>query len=185
MKRRVAIILAAVSTVLACALVSVGAEKLDRGLIALQRDDGSVFLSWRLLRDDPPDVTFRVCRRRPGDTVALLLTDKGPYRQTCLVDPKPDPRPCVYELFGGEPPGFDPDGGTPAAAVRGQVSDSPKPYLSIRLGGDDGFPQVGVGDLDGRTPALIMQRGTYDRYRMGGAAQTSGCYYPAQPGKQD
>jgi rhamnogalacturonan endolyase len=149
MKRRMAIIVVAVATVLAGALVSAGAEKLERGLIALQRDDGSVFLSWRLFQDDPPEVTFRVCRRNPDDTLALLLTDKGPYRQTCLVDPKPDAKACVYELFVGEPLGFDPNGGKPAAAVRMQVSDSPQPYLSIRLGGDYDFQQVGVGDLDG------------------------------------
>jgi rhamnogalacturonan endolyase len=140
---------AIVSMLLACALAASGAEKLDRGLIALQRDHGSVFLSWRLLKDDPPDVTFRVCRRNPGDTVATLLTDQGPYQQTHLLDPKPGAKLCLYELFIGEPSGFSPNPNQPAATVRFQLSDAPKPYLSIPLGGDYDFQQVGVGDLDG------------------------------------
>ena len=149
MKRRMTIIAATVSTVLVCTLAGASAENLDRGLIALQRDDGSVFLSWRLRQDDPPDVTFRVCRRDPGGTAALVLTDKGPHRQTCLVDPKPDAKRCVYELFIGEPPGFDPDSAKPAATVPVPAANGPKPYLSVRLDGDYDFQQVGVGDLDG------------------------------------
>ncbi|MHC4629456.1 MAG: rhamnogalacturonan endolyase family protein, partial [Planctomycetota bacterium] len=41
-----------------------GAETLDRGLVALEREDGSVFLSWRLLKSDPEDSVFWL--RHPG-----------------------------------------------------------------------------------------------------------------------
>ncbi|OHB66402.1 MAG: hypothetical protein A2Y76_02425, partial [Planctomycetes bacterium RBG_13_60_9] len=146
MKRRMTVAVA-VSMLLACPLVASAAEKLDRGLVALQRADGSVFLSWRLLKDDPADITFRVTRKTPGDTAAVLLTGKEPSRQTHWVDQKPGARPCLYELFTGAVPGFDAD--KPVAAVHFQMSDSPKPYLRIPLGGDYDFQQVGVGDLDG------------------------------------
>ena len=46
-----------------------GMEKLDRGLVALEREDGSVFLSWRLLADDPPDMEFTVMRVPDGLSV--------------------------------------------------------------------------------------------------------------------
>ena len=56
MKRRMAVALMAGLSSLVWVLVAGGAERLDRGLVALQREDGSVFLSWRLLDDDPADV---------------------------------------------------------------------------------------------------------------------------------
>ena len=42
-----------------------GVEKLDRGLVAVEREDGSVFLSWRLLESDSEDITFLITRRGP------------------------------------------------------------------------------------------------------------------------
>ena len=64
-----------------------GAEKLDRGLIAVESEDGSVFLSWRLLKDDSQDIAFQVTRRgagpsrresgtRPGLSMILMVTAK-------------------------------------------------------------------------------------------------------------
>ena len=41
-------------------------EKLDRGLIALERDDGTVFLSWRLLDTDSDNIAFKIKRHREG-----------------------------------------------------------------------------------------------------------------------
>ena len=35
-----------------------GAEKLDRGLVAVESEDGSVFLSWRLFTEDSQDIAF-------------------------------------------------------------------------------------------------------------------------------
>ena len=37
-------------------------EHLGRGLVATQQSDGKVFLSWRLLADDPADIAFNVYR---------------------------------------------------------------------------------------------------------------------------
>ncbi|MDR1919016.1 MAG: hypothetical protein LBQ65_05145 [Tannerellaceae bacterium] len=41
-------------------------EKLDRGLVALTRADTSVYLGWRLLADDPEDVSFNLYRKMIG-----------------------------------------------------------------------------------------------------------------------
>ena len=57
------------------------AEKPDRGLIALEREDGSVFLSWRLLDTDTDDIAFRVKRRSfesAADTRPACLSYAGP-----------------------------------------------------------------------------------------------------------
>jgi len=138
---------AVVSMVLTWTLIAGGGEKLDRGLTALQREDGSVFLSWRLLKEDPPDITFTIARCDPdaASTTKAVLTRQG-YRQTHFLDLKPGPQACLYELYAGGPAGL---AEKPDATIRFQLSNSPKPYLSIPLGGGYDFQKVGVGDLDG------------------------------------
>ncbi|MEQ1828377.1 MAG: hypothetical protein ABL921_20620 [Pirellula sp.] len=37
-------------------------ERLDRGIVAIRQDDGRVFVGWRLLGTEPPDVGFNVYR---------------------------------------------------------------------------------------------------------------------------
>ena len=56
-------------------------EYLDRGLIGIQKEDGTVFLSWRLLAEDADEVSFNVYRR----TYAEQLPDWGDFAST--VDP--------------------------------------------------------------------------------------------------
>ncbi|MDR3194900.1 MAG: hypothetical protein LBT76_06395 [Tannerella sp.] len=41
-------------------------ERLDRGFVAFTRADTSVYLGWRLLEDDPPDVAFNLYRKTVG-----------------------------------------------------------------------------------------------------------------------
>ena len=42
------------------ASISYSLEKLDRGLIALERKDGSVYIGWRSLASDHPKTTFHI-----------------------------------------------------------------------------------------------------------------------------
>ncbi len=127
-------------------LAAQGKERLDRGFVALQRADGSVFLSWRLFKEDPADTTFQVTRRHPdgGDAARVVLTSQEHHLTHC-VDMKPDKKACVYELHAGK----DRDPGRPEATVRFTPSDTPRPYVSIALDGDYDFQKVGIGDLDG------------------------------------
>jgi len=127
-----------------------GAEKIDRGLIALEREDGSVFLSWRLLEADSDDIAFQV-KRRSSESVAdtSILTKGQPYRATNISDQPADRgKAYVYELY---------ESGTkkwPAEIKKlGEIgiklTGRPKPYLSIPLNGDYDFQKVGIADLDG------------------------------------
>lgn len=125
-----------------------GMEKLDRGLVALQGEDGSVFLSWRLLTDDPPDMAFTVMRVPDGLSVPSQWTNltKGkPYRQTSFVDKQRKGKELIagYTLY---------------KFSRGRLKESnkldfvgvfPKSYVSIPLKGDYDFQKVGIADLDG------------------------------------
>ena len=124
-----------------------GTETLDRGLIAIRCNDGSIFLSWRLFENDPHGVAFEVARRVAGgsDASREFLTDEA-RALTHYVDRTPDDKACVYELFVSN------DGrrsSTPDARVNVSASGSRKPYLCIPLGGDYDFQKVGIGDLDG------------------------------------
>src|SRR3972149_3918767 len=50
-------------------------EKLDRAMIAVARDDGSVYLGWRLLKNDPEGITFNVYRATENEP-AVKLNEK-------------------------------------------------------------------------------------------------------------
>jgi rhamnogalacturonan endolyase len=141
----------------ACVAVAGGAEKLDRGLVALRDLDGSVFLSWRLFKEDPQDITFRLTRRNPTGAEAsrVALTEQG-HRNTHVVDREPGAEPRLYELFTCDSEG---DAGRLAASLRIEQPGALKPYISIRLDGDYDFQKVGVGDLtgDGALEFIIKQ----------------------------
>jgi len=118
-------------------------ETLDRGLVAIRAADGAVFLSWRLLKEDPEGIAFAVARRGSNATDAsrVVLNPQG-SPQTHFVDRSGASDACVYELFLCE-------NGRPASKPIASAAVCSKPYLRIPLGGDYDFQQVGVGDLDG------------------------------------
>ena len=124
---------------------AIGAEKLDRGLVALEREDGSVFVSWRLLESDPADSVFWLRRfgTQSADRDAELIADR-----TCFVDKAPPSGWAVYSLYtrrASDTPGVYPAIGTVAVKPSGK----PKAYISIPLDGDYDFQKIGFGDLDG------------------------------------
>ena len=131
-----------------------GVEKLDRGLVAVEREDGSVFLSWRLLESDPEDIAFQLRRRtsQTTDSQSELLTKTNPYYLTNFVDKafvtNAGMKTYVYELYA-----FHMKDKLPDSKLLGKVtinlSGKSKPYLSIPLKGDYDFQKVGIADLDG------------------------------------
>ena len=129
-----------------------GAEKLDPGLVAIEREDGSVFLSWRLLDTYPEDMAFEI-RRGSGflDRRTVSLTSGKPYLLTNFVDktaPGDTPSKMIfYELYkySEKRPPISERLGEGAITLTGQA----RPYISIPLKGDYDFQKVGIGDLDG------------------------------------
>lgn len=120
-------------------------ERLGRGLVALPRSDGTVYLSWRLLVDDSDDTAFNVYREGTGGMVKL--NDAPITRTTDFVDSTSDRRIdnvyVVRQLEGGT------EG---ASSVGAMVKADPevKPYLSIPLDSDETtFHKVAIGDLNG------------------------------------
>ncbi len=126
-----------------------GMEKLDRGLVALQGEDGSVFLSWRLLADDPPDMAFTVMRVPDGISVPNQwknLTEGKPYMRTCFVDKERGGADLIagYALYR-----FSKDRGLKESDKLDFVGVFPNPYVSVPLKGYYDFQKVGIADLDG------------------------------------
>lgn len=73
-------------------------EDLDRGLVAIDRGDGTVMVSWRLLADDPDDLAFHVYRRQEDGTW-IRLTDSPLLDRTNFVDEDRDsPWPRFYQV---------------------------------------------------------------------------------------
>lgn len=111
------------------------AEKLDRGLVAMERPDGSVFLSWRLLVDDPADIAFMVRRTDAAESFVTQVT--------CYVDTSVERgKTYTYQLLRKGK-------SEPLASATIKLTGSAKPYISIPLAGDYDFQKVGIADLDG------------------------------------
>ncbi|MBD3177982.1 MAG: silent information regulator protein Sir2 [Armatimonadia bacterium] len=116
-------------------------ESLGRGLVALPTADG-VYLSWRLLPEDPGDIAFDVYRRA-GRSLPMLVTLAPISETTDYLDDDPPGMDCAYAVVpAGEEPG-----------QRGWYyleSTEPRPnYLSIPFEGEYHAQKVGVADLDG------------------------------------
>lgn len=117
-------------------------ERLGRGLVALRRDDGKVFLSWRLFGTDPDAIAFNVYR------AGKKLNARPITHCTCFVDEKPDlakdSRYTVRPVLDGREQEASAPFVLPANAPARQ-------YLSIPLRTPEGYApnDASVGDLDG------------------------------------
>ncbi len=118
-------------------------EPMGRGVVAQTVPDG-VYVSWRLLRDDPAEIAFDVFRRLDGQEQKL---NAAPIRQTCdFLDQDPAGATAVYLVR--------PAPGVVAAAGETRVWTAPdaatQPYQSFALSDPEHRVQkIGIGDLNG------------------------------------
>jgi len=64
-------------------------ENLDRGVVAVNQGDDGVFVTWRLLGTDPPDLPFNVYRQT-GDNEPIKLSQKPLTGPTHFTDTTAD-----------------------------------------------------------------------------------------------
>ncbi len=156
------------------------AERIGRGLVAVERPDGAVFLSWRLLADDPEDIAFRIMRAQEDAEPTCLTPD--PLKPTCFIDTSArQGKAYTYQLRAA---GND----KTLAAASVKLTGSPNPYISIPLAGDYDFQKVGVADLDGdgEYEYLIKQPNfNTDPYQMPGYWKPSTTTYKIEAYKAD
>ena len=133
-------------------VVASGAEKLDRGLVAVQRQDRTAFVSWRLLDSDPNTTSFMLTRRNPAqpEKLPIILAEAKSYTLTNFLDKSvqsdPSETTCLYELFVCA---ADRCPAEPAASAAITLADEPEACVKIHLQGDYDFQKVAIGDLDG------------------------------------
>jgi rhamnogalacturonan endolyase len=123
-------------------------EKLGRGVSALRKDAGSVYVSWRLLKSDPPDAAFNVYRSTAGGAPVKLNAE--PVRQTTdFLDAKaPADREnswWVRAVVGGREQ-------EPSVRATLAANSPARQYRAFRVRDDipaASIDKIGVGDLDG------------------------------------
>ncbi len=100
-------------------------EQLDRGLVAVPAQDQTLFVSWRLLAEDPEGIAFDLFRVR-GEEPAVKVNTAPISGATCFIDTAPgEARPLAYyvqPVAAGE---------VPAPAPKVEVW--PEAYLEIPI----------------------------------------------------
>ena len=138
-------------------------EPMGRGVVALPTPKG-VYVGWRLLRSDPPNVTFDVYRSADGQAAVKL--NETPLAQTAdfLDTSPPEGDALVYDVRGARGAEEVPSGSAQATPL----SDG-SPFLSIKLKNETTrFQKAGLADLngDGAYDFVIKHpHGNVDPYR--------------------
>lgn len=116
-------------------------EPMGRGLVAAQVSNG-IYLSWRLLKDDPADVAFDVFKEIDGKRVKL---NGAPVAQTTdFMDTNGYVAAASYTVVPVE------GGSVAAQTVKADPEIRKTSYIRIPLANTNATAQkVGVGDLDG------------------------------------
>lgn len=122
-------------------------EKLDRGLVVVRQADGSCFLSWRLLGNDPAGIAFNLYRAT--DTAAPEKLNSEPLQNfTCFTDvgaPLDKAQAWfVRPVLAGEEH-------AESKRVFQKADEPARPYRSIPLQTPAGYlpGDTSPGDLDG------------------------------------
>jgi rhamnogalacturonan endolyase len=124
----------------------VGLEKIDRGVIALTIDRGHAFVSWRLLKEDPENVSFNIYRNEVGTPDFLKVNNDPVISSTNFVDSTVKVgqayRYRIKRLAGGK------EEDSPGEATVFMLTNN-QPWYSIKLKDNVILKRVGIGDLDG------------------------------------
>ncbi|MBN1807057.1 MAG: hypothetical protein JW837_17545 [Sedimentisphaerales bacterium] len=127
-----------------------GVEKLDHGLVAVECENSSVFISWRLLEDDAKGISYilsRRCLERSSEPATVLLHSR-PLQSlpTNFVDTTAEKDKTYIYTLSKANGYFKPD---LLGKVIVKLTVNAKPYINIPLKGDYDFQKVGIADLDG------------------------------------
>lgn len=122
-------------------------ERLDRGLVALLKDEQTVFLSWRLLASDPDGVTFNVYRTSVGEE-PVKCNAEPLASATCFVDVAFERAENNFWTVRTVVDGVE---GDSSRAVELTSHSVARPYLAIPMKTISGYApnDCSVGDLDG------------------------------------
>ena len=130
-----------------------------RGVVAYPREDGNMYVRWRLLESDPVDVAFNLYRET-GAERPVMLNDNPIRKTTDFVDQTAE-RNASNTYFVRSVV----DGKEYETSEKYTVEANPdiKPYVAVKLESDSTtFQKIGVGDLngDGRYDYVIKTQNT-------------------------
>ncbi len=130
-------------------------ELLNRGLIVLQNEQGKVYVSWRLLKDDPENVGFNVYRSVNGGRFTKV-NGRPIVNTTDFIDAKANPQNENSYMVRAVVNGREQED----SEVVTQIADGLN-YRSIKLQGDYVIQKVALADLngDGKYDFIIKQPG--------------------------
>lgn len=115
-------------------------EELDRGLVAVRQEDGTVFTSWRLLGTDPEGVAFHLYRVSGGKE--QRVNDQALEGATCRVDGLPGEAEAYFvrPVIAGKE-------GTPSGRAKVLGAN----FIEIPIQPIEGYRpgDASAGDLDG------------------------------------
>jgi rhamnogalacturonan endolyase len=122
-------------------------EGLGRGVVAILREDGKVFVGWRLLGTDPEGLAFNLYRSAGGGAPVKLNREPLSGPTSFLdVEAKVDQSNAYFvrPVLAGEE-------GAASAPFSLKAHSPPRPYLSLSLRTPEGYQpnDASAGDLDG------------------------------------
>ncbi len=121
-------------------------EKIDRGVVALTVKEGQVYVGWRLLQSDPPDVEFNVYRKDIGFDTFEKVNLQPVKNSTNYLDTTAAPgRGFKYKITTLTSQG---EQQSPGEAYVFTITGN-LPWFSIKLKDKIELKRVGIGDLDG------------------------------------
>ena len=107
--------------------------------------EGSIYLGWRLLAEDPKDVAFNVYRHTEN-TSQIKLNESPLTTTTDFVDERPVAgrvnRYAIAAVVDGRELAR-------SESVAAEVANDPQHHLTIKLDGEHTFSKCGLADLDG------------------------------------
>lgn len=121
-------------------------ENLDRGLTAVALDANKVYLSWRLLEEDPTSVSFNVHRIQDNKDIGRI--NSRPVVQTTDFVDENVPKNVKQLAYYVVPDGQKADPKT-AKATAVDLTKPWRGYFSIPLNGHYSTNAIAFGDLDG------------------------------------
>jgi rhamnogalacturonan endolyase len=141
----------AIALIIWCAHAVPAAENLDRGVIALAATNGQVYVGWRLLAADPPDVAFDVLRSAKAAGPWQKLSP-APVSNACnFVDTTAAGQSWYYVVRPVSPAAKIPEAPPVKSATDG--------FLRIKLKGNYVCSKLALADLngDGKLDYVIKQ----------------------------
>ncbi len=120
-------------------------ERIDRGLVAMPVAENRVYLSWRLLADDPKDAAFNLYRSTDGGQPTRINAEPI-ARTTDYADISAPPGEALTYTVRRVADGKE---DTASTAARVPAGAKPTGYFSLKLKGNHTFQKVGLADLNG------------------------------------